>query len=221
MEFRQPFEKDFPITQYFGKTEYSDNHTGIDYGCPSDTPILASESGEVIYAGWRNGGYGNCVFILHPDGTTTIYEHLNKVSVTVGQNVEKSQVIGYSGSTGNSTGPHLHFEIRSASGKPINPLTALHTVDDSVVSQKPEKPTLHGADTLGPNVEVVAPAGAWGWSPNFDRRATAYPCGTKLHFTGKTTQRLGYTYCECYPEPAKYWVAVNDGETQILENQEK
>jgi len=219
MNYRQPFKGDYGISQRFGKTEYNQNHTGIDFLCPSGTPILASESGQVFFAGWKDGGYGNCVFIKHPDGNVTIYEHLEKATVNVGQSVERGQVIGYSDSTGNSTGPHLHFEIRDASGKPFDPMSVLHSVDDSVVAPKPLKPSLKGADSLGRNVEIVAPAGAWGWSLNFDKRQTVFPYGTKLTFTGKTTQRLGYTYCECYPEPAKYWVAVNDGDCQILDNQ--
>ena len=67
----------------------------------------------------------------------------------------------------------------------------------------------------------MAPAGAWGWNKDFSRRVTVFPDGTKLTFTGRTTKRLGYTYCECYPAPVTYWVAVNDGETQILDNQEE
>ena len=223
MIYRQPFTGDYPITQGFGKTEYNANHTGIDYGCPTGTPILASEDGQVFYAGWKDGGYGNCIYIKHPDGLVTIYEHLEKVDVTVGQNVKKGQIIGYSDSTGNSTGPHLHFEIRDANGKAINPLTVLHSVDDSIPAKPTPapKPKLKGADALGHDVEVVAPAGAWGWNMDFTRRLTAFPCGTKLTFTGKTTERLGYQYCECYPEPQKYWVAVNDHDCQILANQKQ
>ena len=224
MEYRQPFRGDYGISQNFGKTEWSANHTGIDYLCPAGTPILASEAGQVFFAGWKDGGYGYCVFLKHPDGMVTIYEHLLKdIPVRIGQSVQRGQVIGYSGSTGNSTGPHLHFEMRDANGTAVNPLRYLHSVDDSIISgpdmDEPEEP-LEGADALGPDVEVVAPAGAWAWNRDFTKRVTAYPCGTKLHFTGVTTEHNGYTYCQCYPEPAKYWVAVNDHETQILANQE-
>ena len=217
MNYRQPFEGEYGISQGFGKTEYNAHHTGIDYLCPADTPVLASESGTVIYAGWRNGGYGNCIFIKHPDGNVTVYEHLNKVGVSVGQKVKRSQVIGYSGSTGNSTGPHLHFEMQDKDGVPFDPMTMLHSSIEAPVTDKPK---LKGADELGHDVEIVAPAGAWGWNKDFSRRVTVFPDGTKLTFTGNTAQRLGYTYCECYPEPVKYWVAVNDGETQILDNVE-
>lgn len=221
MFYRQPFTGDYGISQGFGKTDYSAYHTGVDFLCPAGTPILASESGSVFYSGWKDGGYGYCVFITHADGNVTIYEHLLRdIPVTVGQFVQQGQVIGYSGSTGNSTGPHLHFEIRDRNGKPFNPMTVLHTVDDSISEAPQVSPKLKGSESLGENVEVVAPRGAWGWSPDFDTRQTVYPCGTKLHFTGKTTQRNGYTYCECYPEPAKYWVAVHDNDCQILDNAE-
>lgn len=134
MEYRQPFRGDYGISQNFGKTEWSENHTGIDYLCPAGTPILASEAGQVFFAGWKDGGYGYCVFLKHPDGMVTIYEHLLKdIPVRIGQAVQRGQVIGYSGSTGNSTGPHLHFEMRDANGTAVNPLRILQTVDDSVV----------------------------------------------------------------------------------------
>lgn len=217
--YRQPFTGDYPITQRFGETYTDKNgHTGIDYGCPLGTPVLASADGQVFFAGYKEPGYGYCVFIKHPDGNVTIYEHmLSPLSVVAGQTVKQGQRIGYSGSTGKSTGPHLHFEVRGLNGKPFDPMTLPLM---SFADAKPEKPKLKDADELGEQVEIVAPAGAWGWSPNFDKRVTVFPVGTKLTFTGKTFDRLGYRYCECYPEPAKYWVAVNDGVTQILDNDE-
>lgn len=85
-------------------------HTGIDWYVPLDTAVKASCGGTVTYAGW-NGGYGNCVDISHGNGLTTRYAHLNSIEVYVGQTVSQSQRIGLSGSTGYSTGPHLHFEV--------------------------------------------------------------------------------------------------------------
>lgn len=224
MEYRQPFEGSYGISQGFGKTEYNDNHTGIDYLTPAGTPVLASEKGTVIYAGWRNGGYGYCVFIQHPDGNISIYEHLQKdIPVTVGETVRRSQVIGYSGSTGNSTGPHLHFEVRDASGKAINPMTILHSsIEPSTGgTTKPEavKPALKGADALGNKVEVICTLGAKGWNNDFTRYEI-FPQGTKLTYTGQKKEHNGYQYCQCYPEPQKFWVAVNDHETQILANED-
>ena len=222
MNYRQPFEGDYGIYQGFGKTEWSENHTGLDYLCPAGTPILASEAGNVFFADWKPGGYGYCVFIQHPDGITTIYEHMLKdLSVTVGQQVQRGQLLGYSGSTGNSTGPHLHFEMRDANGKALNPLRYLHSsIEPAIGVPVQQDQPLKGADTLTDHVEVVAPAGAWGWSEGFAKRQTVFPCGTKLTFTGNTAERLGYTYCECYPDPVKYWVAVHDNDTQILDNSE-
>jgi murein DD-endopeptidase MepM/ murein hydrolase activator NlpD len=88
---------------------------GIDIGCPIGTPVAAAADGTVIAAksGW-NGGYGNMVIISHPNGTQTVYGHLSKIDVTTGQNVNDGQIIGKTGNSGQSTGPHLHFEIRGA-----------------------------------------------------------------------------------------------------------
>ena len=85
-------------------------HDGTDFPTPSGTPILATANGIVIKAGW-GGDYGNMVEVKHPNGYITRYAHAQELSVQVGQAIKKSQVIGKSGSTGRSTGPHLHYEI--------------------------------------------------------------------------------------------------------------
>ena len=97
-------------------------HAGVDVGCSYGTQIWAAAGGTVILAGW-NGGYGNCVMVNHGNGYTTLYGHMSSIAVSVGQYVSMGSVLGYVGSTGNSTGPHLHFEVRaSATGSSINPL---------------------------------------------------------------------------------------------------
>ena len=216
MYYRQPFEGSYPITQRFGEKVTSSFHTGIDYACPLGTPILSSEAGEVMFAGYDSTGFGYCVIIQHKDGNATLYAHMTMTAVQVGNKIEQSKVVGYSGSTGNSTGPHLHFEARhqwNDSKSHFDPMSLpLHSVYD-------EAPDLKGADELGPDVEIVAPAGAWAWNKDFSKRVTVFPDGTKLHFTGETVLHGGYEYCEVYPEPVKYWVAVNDYTTQILDNQ--
>lgn len=93
-----------PIT---GKTK---NHTGIDIASNQGTAVYASDGGTVTLAGW-NGGYGNCIMIDHGNGYVTLYGHLSSISVSVGQTVSQGATIGAVGSTGNSTGPHLHFEV--------------------------------------------------------------------------------------------------------------
>lgn len=113
------------LSQYFGHTSYEKNHTGIDLTSRSGTTILASASGKVILVsrGW-GGGYGNHIVISHGNGFTTLYGHMTSFTVSVGQWVNQGQQIGIMGSTGWSTGTHLHFEIRK-NGVPQNPLTYL------------------------------------------------------------------------------------------------
>ncbi|MDR0952114.1 MAG: peptidoglycan DD-metalloendopeptidase family protein [Oscillospiraceae bacterium] len=99
-------------------------HAGEDIGAPSGTPILAADSGTVITANSGNygGGYGNYVVISHGNGMTTLYAHQSAIAVSLGQSVTQGQVIGYVGSTGLSTGPHLHFEVR-LNGVATDPLS--------------------------------------------------------------------------------------------------
>lgn len=98
-------------------TQELHGHNGIDLGAPRGTPILAAAEGTVIINrsnGAWNGGYGNFVVILHPNGTQTLYAHMSKSKVTAGEKVAKWQIVGYIGMTGLTTGPHIHFEIRGA-----------------------------------------------------------------------------------------------------------
>ncbi|MCC6290682.1 M23 family metallopeptidase [Candidatus Nomurabacteria bacterium] len=98
------------------KTQGLHGYNGVDLASSAGTEILASASGKVLVAksgGW-NGGYGNYVVIGHPNGTQTLYSHLQNTIVFVGQQVVQGQVIGYMGATGKATGIHLHFEIRGA-----------------------------------------------------------------------------------------------------------
>ena len=105
-----------PITSYygwrthpiFGTTKY---HSGMDIAVDTGTPIQAADSGTVVYSGWL-GGYGNCVMIDHGGGLVTLYGHNSALNVSEGQYVNKGTVIAYAGSTGYSTGPHCHFEVR-------------------------------------------------------------------------------------------------------------
>ncbi|MEO1745857.1 MAG: M23 family metallopeptidase [Pseudomonadota bacterium] len=98
-------------------------HAGIDFRTPTGTPIRATASGKVVRAG-RAGGYGKLVEIEHANGLRTRYAHLSKIHVRKGQRVEAGMTVGAAGSTGRSTGPHLHYEVRSG-GKAVNPMTEL------------------------------------------------------------------------------------------------
>ena len=95
-------------------------HEGIDLAVPNGTPVVASAAGTVIVAGWM-GGYGNLVVVDHGNGVATAYGHNTIVAAGVGQSVAQGQLIAYSGNTGNSTGPHVHFEVR-INGSPTDPL---------------------------------------------------------------------------------------------------
>lgn len=96
-------------------------HSGIDWSCPQGTPVMATASGTVVRAGWYSG-YGYCVDIQHANGVMSRYGHLSSIKVSVGQSVSQYDVVAYSGNTGDSTGPHLHFEIR-INGTAVNPLS--------------------------------------------------------------------------------------------------
>jgi murein DD-endopeptidase MepM/ murein hydrolase activator NlpD len=106
-----------PVTSEYGP-RWGRMHRGIDQGASTGTPIGASKAGTVIFAGWQ-GGYGNLTLIDHHDGVVTAYAHQSRFAVTSGS-VSQGQTIGYVGNTGNSTGPHLHFETR-VNGRAVNP----------------------------------------------------------------------------------------------------
>lgn len=106
-------------------------HRGIDIAGPIGTPIMAADSGVVTYAQWHDGGFGYLVEITHADGSETLYAHNNRILVQKGQKVDQGQQISEMGSTGFSTGPHLHFEIHPAGSGAVNPMAFLPKDDSS------------------------------------------------------------------------------------------
>jgi hypothetical protein len=114
----KPVDDKFPITQLYGENKnlYPQNgnkgHSGIDWGCPVGSQIYAAHDGKVIMANPDKTGYGEHIRIQHKNGYVTIYGHLSAYRVKVGDNVKAGDVIGYSGNTGWSSGPHTHFELR-------------------------------------------------------------------------------------------------------------
>ena len=155
--YRQPFKGEYPISQGYGEvvegvTYKGKPHTGIDYLCPFGTEILASGDGTVLVSGYDADGYGNWVLILHERNKSTVYGHLSERFVYTNQIVKQGELIGLSGSSGYSTGPHLHFEVREKWNDPEShkdPVTwlPLMTVDDTVNAecgmQNSELPELH------------------------------------------------------------------------------
>lgn len=110
-----------PMSNYtFFQDFYPGIHNGVDLAADIGTPVYAADSGTVVFAGWHSGGYGNLVVIDHGNGFQTYYGHLSRISVRCAAGVGAGQVIGAVGTTGNSTGPHLHFEIQQ-NGVPTSP----------------------------------------------------------------------------------------------------
>lgn len=105
-----------PVTGQVGRM-----HSGVDIGAGAGEPVYAADSGNVILAG-VNGGYGNCVMIDHGNGYVTLYGHMSSIAASKGQSVSQGDIVGYVGSTGISTGPHLHFEVRQNGGT-VNPMS--------------------------------------------------------------------------------------------------
>ena len=125
-------------------------HAGIDLAGPSGTPIYATADGVVLRSGWNKGGYGNLVEIDHGRGIITRYGHLSSMSVQPGTRVNRGQVIGRMGSTGRSTGSHLHYEVR-IDDRPVNPIPFMRSTDYLVAMKR-------GAGSA-PSMDAVALGG--------------------------------------------------------------
>ncbi|MFJ7592590.1 M23 family metallopeptidase [Streptomyces sp. NPDC097617] len=130
----KPLEK-YTLSATFGKggNMWSHKHSGQDFAAPIGTPVKAAAAGVVVKAGPNGGGdgpaYGNAIVIKHANNTYSQYAHLSKIQVKIGQKLKASQRIALSGNTGNSSGPHLHFEIRTTPnyGSAVNPVAFLRT----------------------------------------------------------------------------------------------
>jgi murein DD-endopeptidase MepM/ murein hydrolase activator NlpD len=110
--------------RFLSGNDFWSGHLGIDIAGATGDQVWASDAGVVVFAGWAQGGYGNMVMVDHGNGYQTLYAHLSSVRTYCGKSVGAGSVIGSIGSTGNSTGPHLHFEIR-VWGQFINPWQVL------------------------------------------------------------------------------------------------
>ncbi|HQR80613.1 MAG TPA: M23 family metallopeptidase [Actinomycetota bacterium] len=119
---------DLPTTDYRlsarfgqrGRLWSSGRHTGLDFAAPRGTKVAAVEDGKVAFAGWA-GPYGKAVIVKHSSGKRSLYAHLAKIKTKRGKGVKAGQRIGKVGATGNTTGPHLHFEVRTKNGKKLDP----------------------------------------------------------------------------------------------------
>ncbi|MGK5530919.1 M23 family metallopeptidase [Streptomyces sp. URMC 129] len=135
-----PISDDYTLSATYGNSgdRWASTHSGQDFAVPSGTPVHSVHSGTVVKAGGNGAGdgaaYGNAIVVKHSDGTYTQYAHLSKVEVKVGQTVSTDEQIGLSGNTGNSSGPHLHFEVRTTPdyGSAIDPMKFLRDQDADV-----------------------------------------------------------------------------------------
>ncbi|MFJ6758893.1 MULTISPECIES: M23 family metallopeptidase [unclassified Streptomyces] len=135
----KPLEK-YTLSATFGKggSMWSHKHSGQDFAVPVGTPVKSAAAGTVVKAGPNGGGdgpaYGNAIVIKHANNTYSQYAHLSKIQVRIGEKVAASERIALSGNTGNSSGPHLHFEIRTTPnyGSAVNPVAFLRNVGVSV-----------------------------------------------------------------------------------------
>ncbi len=143
------------ITSYFGNRyhpilHFTRFHAGLDIGASWGSPIVAAGDGQVVAAGWA-GGYGREVQIAHAGGLVSLYGHMSEIVASPGSYVRRGQLIGYVGSSGLSTGPHVHFEVRLA-GQPVNPLAVRFTSAPLVDS--------HLADAVKARLKALLGAGS-------------------------------------------------------------
>jgi murein DD-endopeptidase MepM/ murein hydrolase activator NlpD len=143
-----------PITSYFGNRyhpilHFTRFHAGVDIGAGWGSPIVAAADGQVVGAGWA-GGYGREVQIAHGGGIVSLYGHMSQIVAQPGSFVRRGQLIGYVGSSGLSTGPHVHFEVR-LNGTPVNPLSVRFTSAPAVNS--------HVADAVKARLKALLSVG--------------------------------------------------------------
>lgn len=214
--------KNYIITQKFGeKITDPQGHTGIDFYQPVGTPVYAAEGGDIVSAGlinnaYGNNQYGNCVLINHYNGLYTFYAHLSTVSVKTGMSVLKGAQIGKVGATGNVTGPHLHFEVRT---KPN--WNRANFVDPMLYLEKPVDPTINvpsgKLNLFQPDdyVKVVNPIINLRAEPGYGgaQLGQLYQ-NTKAKITGAAVEKDGLTW---YPVQISGYLAASDTDTILLQ----
>lgn len=224
LTFRQPFRGDYPITQYFGeKITDPKGHTGVDYGCPSFTPILASADGTVSLVANLDTGYGKFVKLKHTDGYETIYAHLSRTDVKYGQTVKKGEQIGVSGNSGNSTGPHLHFEVRQDAVL-IDPLSVLQCVFDAdpINNNTPAVVKPQFANVQSGECVVVADVVNVRCHCDMSRIIGQKHKGDIISVGYQVTEYMGLPFRDYYDSEFRCWlrIAEHDPDTQLIENVE-
>ena len=218
--------KNYIITQKFGETITDPKgHTGLDLYQPVGTPVYATEGGDIIVAGkinnaYGNSAYGNCVLINHKNGYYTFYAHLDTIKVKSGMSVIQGATIGTVGATGNVTGPHLHFEVRT---NPIwnrknfiDPEPMLKPIENnSSVINIPSMNNNKNDFNIGDNVKIsgslVNMRDAAGYTGEI---ITELKNGIKLKITGNKENKDGLDW---YPVQLEGYVASSNGFVSLLE----
>ena len=220
--------KNYIVTQKFGETiTDSQGHTGIDLYQPIGTPVYAAEGGDILLAGvinnaYGNTAYGNCILIDHKNGYYTFYAHLDTIKVKKGMSVLQGAIIGTVGATGNVTGPHLHFEVRT---NPlwnrknfIDPESVLGSANNNVPSINiPINNNNNNSNefSIGENVRIsgslVNMRDAAGYS---GKVITELKNGVKLKVIGNKEVKDGLDW---YPVQLIGYVASSNGFTSLLE----
>ena len=216
--------KNYIVTQKFGETiTDSQGHTGIDLYQPIGTPVYAAEGGDILAAGVINNAYGNsaygkCILIDHKNGYYTFYAHLDTIKVKTGMSVIQGAIIGTVGVTGNTSGPHLHFEIRT------NPIwNRKNFIDPELYIGKPQSVVINTDKPFLPSlieleegdVAIVANSilnmrNQPGY--NGEKLAQLYK-NTQVIIKGKKVEVDGLTW---YPVEIKGYLASKEGDTILL-----
>lgn len=214
--FRYPFEKVQPITQEFGENPggyarfQMKAHNGLDFGAVEGTPVLAAADGDVVKSEFDDGGYGNHVVIDHGTGYTTVYAHLSQLRVGAHIHVRAGQLIGLVGSTGNSTGAHLHFEVRMR-GQEGNGFHG--AVDPRPLVEWPGVTVATPAPLPEGKVRVVATGLNVRQAPSLRGAVIGMVLGgTMFTRAGEAVEADG-----CVWVPVVVWVAAKRGEQKLME----
>lgn len=201
MRFGMPVPRTAVITQTFSEhvrraqaNGWKNYNGGIDWAIPTGTPIKAAQKGTVKRVRHDATGYGNHVIIQHDDGYETVYAHLMDFGVSVGNTVKAGDMIGRSDNTGNSTGPHLHFELRK-DGLPVDPMPLLENMSDipDEPSPQPPKPIVVGG-------RVVI---GKGWNFRDGPSTTSKDIGTSDWLMGATVREVQGEFVKVQTE---FWV---------------
>lgn len=218
--------KNYIVTQKFGETITDpQGHTGIDLWQPIGTPVYAVEGGDILAAGIINNSYGNtqygkCILIDHKNGYYTFYAHLATISVQKGMSVLAGAQIGTVGDTGNVTGPHLHFEVRTNPNwnrsNFINPESWLGTITDKPNIIQTNKDNLLSSNFIKEEeVKICGDLVNMREYPGYSNKIlTQVKRGVKLKITGDKITKDNINW---YPVQLNGYIAESDGYTKLLE----